>query len=208
MSEGSRYADASAPAMTSLTLLERVRTEDERAWEQLVLIYGPLVYDWCRHQGLQAADSADMLQEVFRAVWRKIGDFRRDRAGGSFRGWLWTIAHNKIRDHCRAQRAGPKAIGGTAALRRWQDIPGSEKALLKEATRISTVSVDSPLRRALELVKSEFRPATWRAFWQVAVEGRQTADVAADLGISNNAVRLAKSRVLRRVREKFGDILA
>ena len=193
--------------MTSLTLLERVRTEDERAWEQLVLIYGPLVYDWCRHQGLQAADSADMLQEVFRAVWRKIGDFRRDRAGDSFRGWLWTIARNKIRDHCRARDAQPKAIGGTNALRRWQDIAGTEEQLFKEATRNSSGSFDSPIRRGLELVKSEFRMTTWQAFWQVAVEGRLTADVASDLGISKNAVRLAKSRVVRRLREKFGDVL-
>lgn len=55
------------------------------------------------------------------------------------------------------------------------------------------------------MVRSEFEDRTWQAFWRVAVEGHATAEVAADLGITANAVRQAKSRVLRRLRQELGD---
>lgn len=48
---------------------------------------------------------------------------------------------------------------------------------------------------------------TWRAFWRVAVDGCSPADVADELDMSVNAVYIAKSRVLRRLREELGDLL-
>src|SRR5262249_48830287 len=84
---------------TSLTLLERVRRRDQAAWERLVSLYTPLVYHWCLRHGLQPADAEEVSQEVFLAVARGIGDFRHDREGDSFRGWLRTITRNKVCDH-------------------------------------------------------------------------------------------------------------
>ena len=62
------------------------------------------------------------------------------------------------------------------------------------------------LRRALDLVRVEFEPATWRAFLLTAVDGRPAPEAAAELGVSAAAVRQAKSRVLRRVRQELGDL--
>src|SRR5437867_2680850 len=73
---------------TSLSLLARVRAHDQAAWERLVGLYGPLVYGWCLRAGLRKEDAADIGQEVFAAVARKIQSFRHDRQGDSFRGWL------------------------------------------------------------------------------------------------------------------------
>ena len=62
-------------------------------------------------------------------------------------------------------------------------------------------------RRALKLVQEEFEERTWKAFWGVAVDQRAPADLADELRMSVNAVYIAKSRVLRRLRQELGDLL-
>src|SRR5262245_59702180 len=108
----------SGSASLASSLLVRLRGQDADAWRRLTTLYGPVVYDWCRAAGLQAEDAADVGQEVFQAVARGLADFRRQRPGDSFRGWLWTIAHNKMRDFWRRQAARPQAAGGSSAQQR------------------------------------------------------------------------------------------
>lgn len=62
--------------------------------------------------------------------------------------------------------------------------------------------------RLLEVVRPDFSPATWEAFRKFALDGRPAADVAAELGLSENAVIQAKSRILRRLRAEAGDFLS
>src|SRR5690606_7771386 len=82
---------------TSSGLLRRVRGLDAVAWNDLVTLYGPLVYHWTRKAGLQPADAADVVQDVFRSVLAGIDRFD-DAGGGSFRGWLRTIARTRLID--------------------------------------------------------------------------------------------------------------
>lgn len=187
-----------------MSLLQQVKAQDQRAWERLVHLYGPLVYSWCRKAGLQPADAADVGQEVFRAVARKVVEFRRDEAGGSFRGWLRTIARNKIRDFARRGSARVQGEGGSEAqdalLQVPLDEPDGPEQLDPEEDRLL-------YHRALGLLRAEFKGPTFQAFWRVAVEDERPADVAAALGLSVNAVYLAKSRVLRRLRDEFAGLL-
>ena len=60
--------------------------------------------------------------------------------------------------------------------------------------------------RALELIRCEFEERTWQAFWLTAVEDRPAGEVALELGMTPGAVRVAKSRVLRRLREELSEI--
>jgi len=60
---------------TSSSLLERAKARDPQAWERLVELYGPLVYQWCRRWGISATDSQDVVQELFRAVASGIARF-------------------------------------------------------------------------------------------------------------------------------------
>ena len=83
---------------TSSDLLSRVRAQDPAAWERLADLYGPLVYYWCRRSGLQEADAADVVQNVFVAVASAIENYRR-QADATFRGWLWTVTRSKVQDH-------------------------------------------------------------------------------------------------------------
>jgi len=191
--------------ITSSSLLRRVQQHDSDAWDRLVHLYSPLIYDWCRQQGLQPVDAADVSQEVFCAVAGGIERFRHDRPGDSFRGWLWTVTRNKIRDFFRGKGKREEARGGTEMLRQINELPDDEPDL-SVGPATSEVTSD-PFRRAVELLKAEFEDRTWQAFWRVTVDQQPTADVADELGISVNAVRKAKSRVLRRMREEFGDLL-
>jgi RNA polymerase sigma-70 factor (ECF subfamily) len=186
-------------AEPSSSLLARVRASEQAAWARLVDLYSPLVYRWCRQAGLQAADAADLGQQVFLAVARKVRDFRRDREGDSFRGWVRTITRNKVNDHFRAHAGAPPEQGGDALL----GVAG------ETAADAATDPEEESLlyRRAVELIRAEFEPRTWQAFWQVVVDGRPPADVARALGATANAVYLAKARVLRRLREEFADLM-
>ncbi len=79
-----------------------------------------------------------------------------------------------------------------------EELPDDSDVVLKRET-------DRLMLRGIELVRAEFEDRTWKVFWRSAVEGEPTADIARDLGISANAVRQAKSRVLRRLRAELGD---
>jgi RNA polymerase sigma-70 factor (ECF subfamily) len=57
--------------------------------------------------------------------------------------------------------------------------------------------------RALQVMKTDFQPTTWKAFWEHVCLGRPAAEVASELGMTVKAVYLAKARVLRRLREEL-----
>src|SRR5436305_1453568 len=85
------------------SLLERLRLPDAReAWDRLIALYAPLLYYWARRVGVQETDAADLTQEVFLVLVRKLPDFSYDRHK-SFRGWLRTVTLNKWREQCRSK---------------------------------------------------------------------------------------------------------
>jgi RNA polymerase sigma-70 factor (ECF subfamily) len=186
---------------TSRTLLERLRADDAAAWDRLVELYAPLVYRWCRRWDLPEQEIADILQEVFQAVATHIASFRKSEGGDTFRGWLRTIARNKVRDHFRKLGREPGGAGGTDAQIRLSWLPASPPP---DEDGSSNQPVDrGMIGRALDLIRGEFEERTWRAFWLTAVEDRIPKEVALELGMSPGAVRVAKSRVLRRLREEL-----
>jgi len=203
-SSGSRGgAHSSNP--TSRSLLERVKADDAAAWERLVALYAPLVYHWCRRWDLREQDVADVLQEVFQSVVAHVGGFRKELAGDSFRAWLRRITRNKVLDHFRRIGREPQGVGGSDAQARLAQLPFPHSS---EQDSDPAKSAERGLvLRALELIRHDFEERTWQAFWRTAVEGQSPADVAAALSTSAGAVRVAKCRVLHRLREELGDVL-
>ena len=203
MNSGESRSSATSPS-TSSSLLARVRQRDADAWSRLSELYGPIVYGWARHSGLQASDAADIVQDVFGAVAAGIDEFRRERPGDTFRGWLWTVARNKIRDHFRSIASQPRAQGGTDAHERLQAIP--EHAPQAEDD-LADFGSDSLGRRALAMIREDFDARSWDAFWRVAVEGDRVADVAEDLGVTVWAVYKTRMRILRRLRAELDGLI-
>jgi RNA polymerase sigma-70 factor (ECF subfamily) len=191
---------------TSMTLLQRLRDNDSDAWRVMVQLYTPLVCHWCARGGVRGADAEDVAQEVFHAAATHLESFRRDRPGDSFRGWLRGITRNMVLQHFRRGARHPKASGGSGALQRLQEVEVAGTADSREEEDPAE-ELDRLRRRALELVRGEFEERTWQFFWQTVVEGRSPVDIAADMSVSSAAVRMAKSRVLRRLKEEFGDLI-
>ena len=195
----------SADSSTSLTLLGRLRADDQDAWTRIVFLYGPLVRSWAARKGVTGDDADDVAQEVFRIVVARLAEFRRDQPGDSFRGWLFGVTRIVILAHYRRVGRQPQAGGGTEFGQQLNQIPDLEDE--------SDAAADSPddrsalYHRGLELVRAEFEAKTWTMFWQHAVDGLPAADVASRLAVSSAAVRQAKSRVLRRLREELGELL-
>lgn len=108
--------------VTSLSLLQRARSNDEQAWSRLTTLYRPLVLFWCRQAHCPDAALEDVVQEVFAAVVAGIGGFRRDRPGDSFRAWLRGISRNQVLVHLRRNRGRPRPEGGSDALDRLQEL--------------------------------------------------------------------------------------
>jgi RNA polymerase sigma-70 factor (ECF subfamily) len=193
-------AGSGATPSTSPSLLDGLRQRDPDAWRCLALLYGPLVYRWCRVKGLREPDCEDVVQEVLLTVVNRVADFRREQEGGTFRGWLWTITRHKLGDWLRRQRKQEQAAGGTDAQERLAE------AAIVEAEEPEPADDGSLCRRALDLVRSEFTEISFQAFWRVTVLEESPADVAADLGLSRNAVYIARSRILGRLRELLGEV--
>ncbi len=226
MSAAPIHSDSQSPengsgvgsAGTSMTLLARIRDRDGSAWDRLVTLYAPMVYHWCRRARLQEHDAEDVFQEVFESVLKHIQGFSKENARDSFRSWLFTITRNKIRDHFRRAAREPRGEGGTEALRRFSQLEAppdcseglldtetpSNRTGLEELEDGSDIERDLYLR-ALGMIEGEFREQSWKAFWRTAVDEQPAPAVAEELGMTAGAVRVAKSRVLRRLREEIGD---
>jgi RNA polymerase sigma-70 factor (ECF subfamily) len=189
---------------TSRSLLARLHANDAAAWDRLVLLYAPLVWHWCRKMQLPAQEAADVFQEVFQAVAAHIGAFHRDRPGDTFRGWLRTITQNKVRDHFRRHEREPQAAGGTEAKAWWSRFPDVSNT--NEEASAENEGDSLLLRRALELIQADFEEKTWRAFLRVVIDGRSPQEAAEELRMTPGAVRVAKCRVLHRLRQELGDL--
>lgn len=195
MADQSSNDPLAEPAASSL--IHRVKAHDEMAWRQLVRVYGALVWHWIRHVGLQTADGNNVFQEVFQAVAIGIGGVRDDC---SFCGWLRVITRNKVADHFRRMQHDPTAAGGADSSSWLEQLPTPE---LGETETTETDELACLRRRALDVVRSEFEQRTWQMFWLSAVENQPTREVAEEFGVSPSAVRLAKSRILRRLRDEL-----
>jgi len=187
--------------VTSLSLLDRARHHDEPSWQRLVTLYGPLVEHWCRRGSARREDAADLAQEVFLAVSQGLERFER-RGPGSFRAWVRGITRHKLLDCYRRAERQAAAAGGSTALERLHDIPDPQPGSDEDADEMSGL-----YRRALDLIRGEFEERTWQAFWLTAVEGREAPAAAAELGMSPVAVRIARSRVLARLRAEADELI-
>lgn len=183
---------------TPVSLLERLRDPRDRpAWDRFVQLYTPLLFHWARRLELQDPDAADLVQDVLTTLVQKLPGFRYE-PDKRFRGWLWTVTLNLSRQHRR--RAALPVRPDPAALEECE-VSGELAALEDDEYNRHLVA------RALQLMQAEFRETTWKACWEHVIEGRPAAEVASELNMSVGAVYVAKSRVLRRLREDLGGLL-
>jgi RNA polymerase sigma-70 factor (ECF subfamily) len=183
--------------LTPISLLERLRKPaDQEAWGRFVQLYTPLLFHWARRLKLGPEEAEDLVQDVFTTLVDKMPGFTYE-PGRRFRGWLWTVAVNKLRERRRRSAALTATISDA-------DLPEApdtvEEFTETEYRRFLT-------DRALQLMEKDFEPATWRAFWEHVANGRTAPEVATELGVSVGAVYAAKTRVLARLRAEMNGLL-
>jgi len=197
-------SDSSSPDRTSLSLLQRAKSDDQQAWQKIVQLYGPLVYSWLRRTGMREDDVADVFQDSFRAVAQGLQKFTPNERIGSFRAWLKTVTRSKVANHFKRAGRNPAGTGGTEANMRIAEAPDpfaddsdqevqSDEALL--------------VRRAMELIEPDFNINTWQAFQGVTIEGREVRELAKQLDMTEQAVRQAIYRIRRRLKQELEGLL-
>src|SRR5437762_6661299 len=113
--------------LTRASLLVRLRDpRDEAAWVEFIDLYGALVYNYARKQGLQDADAADLGQEVLAAVAGAVGRLEYDPGRGSFRNWLFTVVRRKLSNWRQAQGNRLRGSGDSETQRLLEQCPVAE----------------------------------------------------------------------------------
>jgi RNA polymerase sigma-70 factor (ECF subfamily) len=184
---------------TSLSLLERLKNPaDDEAWRRFHDCYGPLLRRWMQGRGVNANDADDLQQEIMQVAMAELPTFEHNGRPGALRNWLKQVTANRMRTFWRRQNRQAAARGGSdyAAIAEQLADPSSELSALWDEEYRHTVCT-----RLLEVVSEEFQRHTIEAFRRVAIEGQTAADVAQALQLTPNAVRIAQSRVMRRMRE-------
>ena len=190
---------------TSLSLLQRLRHSPENeGWNRLADLYTPLIRAWLRRYDVQQSDANDLVQEVLLTVSTDLSKFEHAGHPGAFRGWLKTILTNRLRKFWRARdrRPQPRCDSDMDAKLAQLDDPSSEMSRIWDREHDQYV-----VRQLVALAEAHFEPKTWIAFRRVALEGGKPDAVAQEMGISLNAVCLAKSRVMRRLRHEAAGLI-
>lgn len=188
---------------TRPSLLARLRdAEDSEAWRQFVELYASLIYGLARKRGLQDADAADVTQEVFHKVSTAIRKLEYDPHCGSFRGWLLTLTRHGLHDYLTRRKHHSLGSGDSAMQARLEEQPGRAE----EETFWDQEYERRVFAWAVERVRPCFKEQTWQAFWQVAVEGKTSGEVARVLAMTVGAVYVAKCRVQARLRAEIQDL--
>jgi RNA polymerase sigma-70 factor (ECF subfamily) len=182
---------------TRASLLVRLRDpRDQAAWTEFIALYGPLVYNYARKQGLQDADAADLGQEVLRAVASSVGRLEYDPSRGSFRNWLFTIVRRKLSTWRSARGNRLRGSGDSATQQLLEQCP----APTTDEAEWEADWEDQVFSWACAQVRKDVTDSTWQAFWRTALEGQPTKHVAAELGLTTTAVYLARHRILARLK--------
>ena len=189
---------------TAVSLLDRLRqAPDEASWDRLVKLYRPLILQWLQKDPTLHDEAEDLAQEVLVALVKELPTFERQRTG-SFRRWLGEITHYRLLGFWRDRRNRARPEANLPAESVLAGLADPNSALSRQWDQDHDRHV---VARGLELIKGDFSPTTWRAFRAVVFEERKPADVAAELGLTPNAVMLAKSHVLKRLREEIAGLL-
>ncbi len=187
---------------TSLTLIRSLGSRDRESWERLVKIYEPFIRRLVILTGLNLHDREDLVQDVMLALVKSVPEFRHSGQKGAFRTWLRTIVRNRLLGFRRRKATVKETVQKLdSTLLDFED-PASDIRLSWEEQHNRYV-----IARMLELLESDFTVTTWLAFKRQSVDGCTAQQAAGELGLSINAVLIAKSRVLRRLRQQAEGIV-
>lgn len=172
--------------------------QDDVAWRRFIDLYTPLILRWGSRLGLSGAETEDLAQDVMAKLVVKMAEYEYD-AARSFRSWLKTVSQNQARDFLRRRSTQQRLLANVG-----NQLDDHEPAVdfLSEQEYS-----DLLIKRAIELMEADFEPTTCKACWMSVVDQKPAAEIAAELGITANAVYLARSKILRRLRSELAGLM-
>lgn len=186
---------------TRKSLLLRVRDVDnQEAWSEFVDHYAPKIFSWCRRFHLQESDALDVTQEVLIKLMDSMCSFVYNPNRGSFRGWLKTVTTNAIKDLGRSLKRQPIGSGSPSVehLIRAIEDPAAMRALEEAIEHGYQAQL---LQEAESRVALRVKRQTWQVYRLTSTNQRSAAAVASELDIPISEVYVAKSRVIKMLRE-------
>jgi RNA polymerase sigma-70 factor, ECF subfamily len=184
---------------TSIQLLQRVQSlNDAEAWIRMVELYTPLLFGWVRQSGYPPADAADIVQDILMTLVKEMPNFTYAPEKGRFRSWLKTVAINRCRTHVRKRRR--LLFFSTSNVEDLTERSYIEDFWSKDYERWL-------LRRAMDIARTEFEEKTWRACFESITSDKGASEIGKELHMSEAAVYVAKSRVLKRLRTELSGLI-
>lgn len=189
---------------TRATLLLRIRdASDDHSWAEFVEIYTPILFGFCLRRGLSHPDAADIVQDVMRGIAGAIARFEYDPERGTFRSWLFTVARHEVGRFHRSQSRRPIPVGSASTVVALDETPSDSDETDWELDYRRQL-----LAWASDKIRPEFSDPIWEAFERTSLGDEDPTRVGQALGMTRAAVYIAKSRVVRRLREKIASVAA
>jgi RNA polymerase sigma factor (sigma-70 family) len=176
---------------THMTLIERIASaEDAEAWEFFHKIYSPLILQFCQRRRLQAADAADVCQNVIQSMRQTLPHYAAEK--GRFRCWFSQVIRRQIAAHLEV------------LSRR----PGSLEHIGEPCCEADDASDEDQIRRyvlnmALEAIRPELTSQEWHIMSEVVLKGRKPREVGEEIGMEAPRISRVKYQLIRRLKEKI-----
>ena len=165
-------------------------------------IYQPFIHSHLLARKICAGDVDDVAQEILSRVFRSLPSFAHNGRCGAFRKWLGQIVSQQTWQYFQLRQKQP-AVSLMVSDGFEEFLPAPDEM----ESQWESEHDHYLLGRLLELIKPEFTETTWRAFQLTAIGNVASDDAAQQLGVSINAIVIAKSRVLRRLRILGKDLI-
>jgi RNA polymerase sigma factor (sigma-70 family) len=182
--------------VTTTLVLDRLQDSEDEAWETFVCRFRQPVVRFARDMGLAEEEAEDAAQETLTSFLKAYRDGKYDRGKGRLHSWLFGIAQRTVlhrrRNLAKEHRRSP--IGLRTVV--WDTIPEDQVQVSWDKSWHQAI-----FDQCLEQVRLELEVQTVQAFELVALHEVPAQEAAAQLGMTRNAVFLAKHRVLKRIRE-------
>lgn len=191
-------------ADTPISLLQRLsRQPNDADWRRLLDIYSPIIQRWLTGFGISHSDIDDVSQEVFKTLLKEIEYFNHNGHTGAFRRWLRVTIVHRLKGYWRDRRTKAQlpSIDSERVLTLMED-PASDPNRIWDREHDKHV-----VGKLLEMVRCQFTESTWQAFCFQVLDGQKASIAADQLGMSTNAAIIAKSRVLRALRQEAQGLI-
>ena len=158
--------------------------------------YVDAVFGYCYRRTSDRELAADLTHQIFAKVLTALPAFTQRATGGSFRSWLFSIAHNLVVDTHRTRKETTSLDAGTIG------------GMLRDRARSPEEhAIASEQRRALASAMAELTEGQ-RQVVELRLAGLTGPEIAATLDLQLTAVKSTQFRAYARLRDLLGHQFA